>query len=191
MPPRSYTRCLLVLLPILLLSFARLALSSPLERPDSSRLYAVPNASPFQQQDELAKDRARFDKESDPVRKAKLMVHLGTDEFNQIEKQLAADDSTAALNGLREYQTQANSCEKALDARGVDAERHPAGYKELQISVREAIRRLDNMMVNLTGDEQPPFREIRKNLDDLDRDLIKELFPKKPGTLPGSGKSDD
>jgi hypothetical protein len=183
-------RCLIAAIPLVFCISARLAGSSPLERPDSSRFDALPDTNPFQQ-DQLARDHARFDKEPDPVHKAKLMVHLGTEEFNQIEKHLAADDSTAALNGLREYQTQADSCEKALDARGVDPEKHPAGYKELQISVREAIRRLDNMMVNLTGDEQPPFREVRKNLDDLDRDLIKELFPKKPGTPPGSGKSDD
>jgi len=143
------------------------------------------------QQDRVAEYRARFDKESNPIHKAKLMVHLGTAEFEQIEKQLSAGDSTGALDGLREYQAQANSCEKELDARGVNPEKHPAGYKELQISVREAIRRLDNMMVNLTGDVQPPFREIRKNLDALNRDLIKELFPKNAGAAPGSGKSDD
>jgi len=183
-------RCLIASLPLFVFSSARLDPAScpvPLNRDASSVRW---NAD-LVQQDRLAEYRARFDKESDPVHKAKLLVHLGAAEFDQIEKQLAAGDSTGALNGLREYDGQASSCEKALDARGINPEKHPAGYKELQISVRESLRRLDNLMVNLTGDEQPPFRQVRKNLDDLNRDLIKELFPKKPGTGPGSGKSDN
>lgn len=143
------------------------------------------------QQDRIAQLRGRFDKESDPVRKAKLMVPLGTAEFDRIEKQIADNDLNGALAGSREYEGQASACEKALDARGVSPEKHPSGYKELQLSVRESLRRLDNVMVNLARDDQKPFQEIRKSLDDLDRDLIKELFPKQPGAPPGSGKSQD
>jgi hypothetical protein len=143
------------------------------------------------QQDRVSQFRARFDKESDPVRKAKLMVPLGTAEFDRIEKQVADNDLSGALAGSREYEGQASSCEKALDARGVSPEKHPAGYKELQISVRESLRRLDNVMVNLASDDQKPFKEVRSSLDALDRDLIKELFPKQPGAAPGSGKSGD
>lgn len=143
------------------------------------------------QQARLAQLRGRFDKESDPVRKAKLMVPLGTAEFDRIEKQIADNDINGALAGSREYEGQASSCEKALDARGVSPEKHPSGYKELQLSVRESLRRLDNVMVSLASDDQKPFKDVRKNLDDLDRDLIKELFPKQPGAPPGSGKSQD
>jgi hypothetical protein len=135
--------------------------------------------------------RARFDKESDPVHKAKLMVPLGTAEFDQIDKQILEQNVNGALDELRAYEGQASSCEKALDARGVDPEKHPAGYKELEISVREALRRLNNVMVSLAEDDQKPFREIRKQLDDLNSDLVKELFPKKPGAGAGSGKSKD
>jgi hypothetical protein len=183
-------RWLMPAVPFLLLSAVRLSRACSPAEPNRELFDARLDANVVQQ-DRVAQYRARFDRESDPVHKAKLMVHLGAAEFDQIEKQLSSGDSAGALNGLREYEGQASSCEKALDARGIDPEKHPAGYKELQISVRESLRRLDNMMVNLTGDEQPPFREIRKSLDDLNRDLIKELFPKKSGAPAGSGKSDD
>lgn len=137
------------------------------------------------QPDRLAQLRARFDKESDPVRRAKLMVPLGTAEFDRVEKEMADNNLDAALEGVREYEGQASSCVKALDARGVDAEKHPNGYKELEISVRESLRRLDNLMVGLAGDEQKPFRDVRSSLDELNRHLISELFPKTPGGKPG------
>jgi hypothetical protein len=136
------------------------------------------NQAALAEQDRVAQLRARFDKEPDPVHKAKLMVPLGTAEFDRVEKEIGDNELSAALGGLREYQGQASACGKALDARGVNPEKHPAGYKELQISVRESLRRLDTMLVSLSGDDQKPFQEIRKTLEELNRDLIKELFPK-------------
>lgn len=141
-------------------------------------LLAQSTYASFDQTDRLMQLHARFDKETDPIRRAKLMVPLGAAEFDRMEKEVADNDLNGALGALREYQGQASSCEKALDAKRQNPEKHPSGYKELQISLRESLRRLDNMMVSMSGDEQTPFREIRKSLDDLDRDLIKELFPK-------------
>jgi hypothetical protein len=141
-----------------------------------------PGENAFMEQDRLAQLRARYERESDPVRKAKRLVPLGNAEFDDIQKQMADGNVNGALGALREYQTQADSAEKALDARGRNAEKHPGGYKELQFSVRESLRRLNNFMVGLTSDQQAPFLEIRKNLEELNRRLIKELFPSQPGS---------
>jgi hypothetical protein len=146
-----------------------------------------PDADSQPQQDRVAQLRARFDKENDPIRKAKILVPLGTAEFDRIEKQIANNDANGALAELRDYEDKAASCGKALDARNVDAEKHPNGYKELEISVRESLRRLNNVMVSLAGDEQKPFEEIRKSLDELNQHLISQLFPKAP---PGSKPKD-
>jgi hypothetical protein len=149
----------------------------------------IASVLPFQQQaDRLGLARSRFEKETDPVHKAKLMVPLGTAEFDQIEKQVADTDLTAALDEVHEYQNQVTLCEKALDARGVDPEKHPGGYKELEISVRESLRRLNNVLVHLAGDDQKPFLEVRKSLDEINRHLIKQLFPLQPGVTPDSAK---
>ena len=134
-----------------------------------------------QPSDRLDATRSRFERETDPVHKAKLMIPLGNAEFDQIEKQIVDSDITNALSGLQTYQTQVMSCEKGLDAKGVDPEKHPAGFKELEISVRESLRRLDNVLVRLSGDDQKPFLDVRKSLDDVNRHLIKQLFPLQPG----------
>lgn len=139
-----------------------------------------------QQPDRLSTARSRFDHETDPVHRAKLIVPLGNAEFDRIEKQVIDSDLTNALTDLQTYEGQVMSCEKALDAKGVDAERHPAGFKELEISVRESLRRLDNVLVRLPGDDQKPFLDVRKSLDDVNRHLIKQLFPLQPGVKDSS-----
>jgi hypothetical protein len=151
-------------------------------------MVVVPAIFGHSHKEDLAKDRAKFEQETDPVHKAKLMVHLGRAEFEEIEKQAANNNLDEALKGAREYETQADSVAKALDARGVNPEKHASGFKELQISVREALRRLSYLMVGFSGDEQKPFLAIRDNLDTLNRHLINELFPRQPDARLDSGK---
>ncbi len=126
--------------------------------------------------------RAKFDNEADPVRKAKLLPPLGDSEFKDTEIALANDKNAEALDILKEYLDEVQSCEKTLEEKIPDAEKHANGYKQLQMSLRVSLRRLDAMIVGLTADERQPFVEIRGQLDEIDRHLIQKLFPKQPAS---------
>jgi hypothetical protein len=124
--------------------------------------------------------RAKFEHEADPVHKAKLLLPLGDSEFKDAESALANDQTSEALDSVKKYRDEAQSCEKALEDKFPDAERHASGFKQLQISLRGSLRRLDAMIVGLNEDDRKPFVEIRSQLDEIDRHLIQMLFPKQP-----------
>jgi hypothetical protein len=124
--------------------------------------------------------RARLAKTSDPVHRARLMGPLGDAEFQDIRDDAAEGNNSEALATLKQYRDEAQSCAKALDAKEPNAEKHPAGFKELQISVRASLRRVDDLLVGLTADEQQPFLKVRKELEQLDHHLFQELFPRQP-----------
>jgi hypothetical protein len=130
--------------------------------------------------------RARFDHEPNPVQKAKIMFDLGEAEFQDIRKDVDMDRVSDGLALLRTYRDQIEACTKALEDKKIDAEKHPSGFKQLQISLQESLRRIDAMVPSLTADDQAPFLEVRKELDELDRHLIEELFPGRtpPPTAP-------
>ena len=130
--------------------------------------------------DRVAELRSRFDHDPDPIRKAKLMPQLGDAEFRELESDLLAERLPDALMVLQQYRDEAQSCEKELEAKGVNAEQHPTGFKQLQFSLRESLRRLDDLLVTLTSEEQAPFAPARKDIDDMNRRLIRELFPRQP-----------
>ena len=44
-------------------------------------------------------------------------------------------------------------------------------------------------MVGLAKDEQAPLAEVRKDMDELDRQMIHQLFPKRPEAEPEKPKS--
>jgi hypothetical protein len=131
-------------------------------------------------QNQSAKLQSRFSQESDPIRKAKLMPDLGNADFQEIAKDFQADKLPDALALLNQYRDEARSCVNDLDAKNIDAEKHPAGFKQLQISLRTSLRRLSDLLVTLTRDEQEPFEDARKDIEDMDRHLIHELFPREP-----------
>ncbi|HSY60044.1 MAG TPA: hypothetical protein VK795_10820 [Terriglobales bacterium] len=122
--------------------------------------------------------RARFTHETDPAHKAKLLQPLGDSEFKDAQAALAEDKFPAALEIVKQYVDEAQSCDKALEAKFPAPEKHSGGFKELQISVRESLRRLDAMIVGLSADDRTPFVEIRSQLEEMDRHLIQQLFPK-------------
>jgi len=131
--------------------------------------------------------RAKFEHEADPVHKAKVLLPLGESEFKDAESALASDKAAESLDILKKYLDEAQSCEKALEEKFHDAEKHSNGYKQLQISLRGSLRRLDAMIVGLNEDDRKPFVEIRGQLDEIDRHLIHILFPKQPAN-DGAGK---
>jgi hypothetical protein len=128
-------------------------------------------------QDRAADLRSRFEHEANPIQKAKMMPDLGDAEFQQIRKQVDQDHFQAALGLLRQYQAQADTCMKGLAALDLDPEKHPTGFKQLQISVQEALRRIEALLPAMTADEQAPFLEIRKDLEEINHRLIDDLFP--------------
>ena len=128
-------------------------------------------------QDRIADLRQRFAQESDPVRKAKKMPELGEAEFQQIQKNVASEEFTGALALLRQYRGDVQSCVQGLDATGVNAVKHSSGFRQLQISLRESLRRLDTMIPLVSPEAQSGFIEERASLNEMNKHLIEELFP--------------
>jgi hypothetical protein len=137
-------------------------------------------------QNRLTELRSRFTHEPNPVSRARLMPQLGDAEFAEIDHDVMQENYPEALAVLRSYRDEVESCDKALDAAGLDAEKHPGGFKQLQFSLRDSLRRLDAAIVNMTTDEQAPFLEVRQELGELNRHLIEHLFPHAPPAKPAS-----
>ncbi len=140
-------------------------------------------------QDRVPELRARFQSETNPVHKAKLLPRLADAEFSDIQNQVAAGNLGDAAAIVEKVRGEAHSAQEALDAMKRDAEKHPEGYRQLQISVRESVRRLNDILTGLAGDDQKPFQEVRDDLEKLDRQLIHQLFPHRPDDMPPAEKS--
>jgi len=136
--------------------------------------------APLAAQNRLAENLAKYQHEADPVRKARALVKLGDEQVDLAKKQLKEEDEVASLHTLEQYRDEVRETVTALNGMGVDAERKPAGFKELQISLRETIRRVDDLIFTLNVDKRPFFREVRNDLFNAQNELIDKLFPRRP-----------
>lgn len=135
---------------------------------------------PLGAQDRFAQDLARYQNETDPVRRARELAKLGDEQVDLAKRQLKAGDEVASLQTLEQYRDEVRATVAALNGMSADAERKPAGFKELQISLRETIRRIDDLILTLEVDKRPFFRAVRNDLFMDQNELIDKLFPRKP-----------
>jgi hypothetical protein len=131
-------------------------------------------------QDRMAEDLAKYQHEADPVHKARDLAKLGDEQVDLARRQMKGDQEVNSLHTLEQYRDEVHETVTALNGMGVDAERKPAGFKELQISLRETIRRIDDLILTLNVDKRPFFREVRNDLFMSQNQLIDELFPRRP-----------
>lgn len=128
-------------------------------------------------QESREKYEAQFQLERDPVAKAKILAKLGRYEVDQARADLKADKDEQSLADLERYRDQVETTVQALSATGVNAEQHPSGFKELQISLRETLRRIDDLILQLPLDKRPWFQAVRSDLGKSQNLLIEALFP--------------
>ena len=127
-------------------------------------LVILPWTLPLASQDVPSPLQSQYEHEADPVRKARLLVKLGDEQVGLARIQSKSGDAEAALKTLERYRDEVLSTLKTLKATGVNAEKRPAGFKELQISLRETTRRIDDLIFALPSDQQQFFREVRSDL---------------------------
>jgi hypothetical protein len=140
------------------------------------------------QQDRLAESKEKYDRESDPVRKAKLLAKLGDLQVTEFVRQANANNEDAAFTVLNGYRAEVRASFDALKATGIDAERKPDGFKELQIHLRKTMWELERAAPLVSGEKRAAFQDIRDELNRIHNDLIHRLFPREPGAK-RSGKN--
>lgn len=117
----------------------------------------------------------------DAVGKAKMTAKQGEAQMEELRKDIREEKYDEAVKVLTEYRDAIKSAHTALKASGRDAERKPAGFKELQLHLRRNLLRLGQTILSLPYEQRAPFEAIRKELDEVDKELINELFPRQPG----------
>ena len=132
-------------------------------------------------QDRIAELQAQFKRENDPVRKAKALTKLGDAQLALARQETDAGHHDRALQIIEEYRDEAKVAEAALKTSGLDAERQPAGFKQLQIHVRKSVREIEQTIQALPDEERPPFEAIRQELMRIEKELVDLLFPRQPG----------
>ena len=128
----------------------------------------------------LADLQARFDRETNGVRKAKLIEKLGDAQLEEARRAGKAGDYNAVGLTLEKYRDNVRAALDALKKQHPDAEKQSNGYRQLQMHVRKGIHEVDETLLVSPEDYKPPLQIVRQDLVGMDEELLKMLFPRRP-----------
>ena len=143
-------------------------------------LLTLPAVAGAAGQDRLAAWREQFQTDRDAVHQAKNFSRLGDALLEEMRKQAEAGDVPAALASFEEYRDDLRRILTGLKATGRNAEKHPSGFKELQIYLRKTLRNLDQIVLRVPFDRRAAFEGPRRDVGLIDEELFHLLFPRQP-----------
>ena len=124
--------------------------------------------------------QARFDRETNSVHKAKLLEKLGDAQLEETRRASQSNDYKTIGLVMEKYRDNARAAVDALKKDHPDAERHTSGFKQLQIHVHKSLREVDEVLVVAPDEYRPPLEIVRRDLANIDDELLELLFPRHP-----------
>ena len=134
--------------------------------------------------DTLEQLQEKFDKETDGVRKAKLMQKLGDAQFAKEREATKASDFVTAGEVMEKYRDNVRTAFELLKKTRPQAEKHPNGYKQLESETAEGLREVRDVMLAMPEPLRPPMQIVQNDLNEMNMELLKLLFPRRPGEQP-------
>jgi hypothetical protein len=132
----------------------------------------------------LADFQARFDREPDSVQKVKLLQKLGDAQLEEARRAGKDGNHDSVGLTLEKYRDNVRTALEALKKQHPNAEKHSDGYRRLEFQVRKGIRETDETLLVAPEAYQPPLQIVRQDLNSMEEELIKLLFPHRPAEQP-------
>jgi hypothetical protein len=149
-------------------------------------LYAAP---PSEKEEHLL---ARVQKETDPVKKSKGQTRLARIKLEQAIQAYDHGNIEQGVQLVSVYLGWIKDSWQTLKSSGRNAARRPQGFKELDIELREDVRRLDDLKRRISFYDRGPLEQTGKDLEQLRAEVLQALFPvaRPPEATKPSGKTD-
>ena len=133
---------------------------------------------PVARADKVADLQAHFDKEPRATNKVRILDKLADAQFEAAGKADMQGDYIAVGLTFEKYRDNVRAAFDLLKKQEPDAERHPGGYRQLELQARKGIREVEQTLVVVSAELRPPLEIVRKDLLNMDDELIQLLFPK-------------
>jgi len=127
---------------------------------------------------------ARLKRESNPVRKAKMQVRLSRFKLYRSADAFDKGNIEEANKLLTAYLEQVKGAWTTLKSSGRQANKKSAGFKELDIALREDARYLDDLKHRVSYLVRAPVEKAQQEVEDLRSEVLKALFPAEPPRKP-------
>jgi hypothetical protein len=121
--------------------------------------------------------RERIRNEQNPVKKAKLEIKLADMTLQQALDTYSKGDVESGARLLGEFVEQMEASWKILQNSGRKASKQPQGFKELDISLREDFRLLEDLERRVAYFDRGPIEKAAQEIEGIRSEVLQALFP--------------
>lgn len=129
--------------------------------------------------DKLKELQEHFDRDTHAGSKIKDLQKLAAAQFEAATAAGNAGDYVAVGLIFEKYRDNVRAAFELLKKQEPDADKHPGGFRQLELSVRQGIREVEDTLLVSPEPMRPPLEIVRKDLIDVDDALINLLFPRR------------
>ena len=129
--------------------------------------------------DKVKELQDHFDKDAHAGSKVKSLDKLADAQFESASKAIQANDYSSAGLTFEKYRDNVKAAFELLKKQEPDVDRHPGGYRQLELQVRKGIRQVEEADLVAPEELRPPLELVHRDLLDMDDELIRLLFPRR------------
>ena len=119
----------------------------------------------------------RIQEEHDPLKKAKDEIKLAQLRLTQVQNAYSHGHIETGAKLLGALVDAMKSSWKFLQDSGRKASKHPEGFRELDISLRENVRALQDLGRTVSYFDRAPLTNAAQQLDQMRDEVLHALFP--------------
>jgi hypothetical protein len=135
-------------------------------------IYSVASAT-----EKVSDLQMRFDNESHAGGKIKILEKLGEAQSAAATHAQQESDYVSIAFIFEKYRDNVRTAFDLLKKQQPDADKHPEGYRHLELQVRRGIREVEEIIIIVPQEVRPPLQIVREDLLHIDDELIQILFP--------------
>jgi hypothetical protein len=121
--------------------------------------------------------RQRIESEQNPVKKAKDEIKVARLKFMQAHDAYLQGHTEEGVKILGAFVDTLKTAWKLLESSGRKASKQPEGFRELEISLREHVRSLQDLGQNVSYFDRAPLAKAAEELEGMRVEVLHALFP--------------
>jgi hypothetical protein len=138
-----------------------------------------------QQQDRMQEYKEKYERENDPIRKAKALGNYGDAQIQHFVREASAENFEPAAALLTAYRNEVRFVFEGLKGTGNDPEKKPDGFKDLEFHLRKTLWQIDRTLPAVPIEHRESLQVMHDELGRIHMDLIHLLFPREAGKKSG------
>jgi hypothetical protein len=126
---------------------------------------------------ELQRERSKLEKTSDPVDRAKIGIRISEILLDNVGDSVRDGDFAQMEVNLTEYADIIQTAHQALVDSGRNAAKKPGGFKDLEMALRQHVRKFEDFARSLNLQRRIPVEQTKDLAVGIRDKLLKALFP--------------